>query len=70
MSVKNKLHNRAFTLRDQHKTLTQQEADELNFKLNVAIQELQELGYDPLSDYIVNFNSFVPANTEYNRFMW
>lgn len=68
--MKNEMHNKAFGMRDKNITLTQEEANVLNKKLQVIIYRLEDFDYDAAMDYIVDFDSFVIENSYYNTFCW
>jgi len=68
--LKNELHNKAFKLRDNNETLTQEEDNCLNETLQGILYQLIEFDYDIAEDYIINFNSFVKENKYYNKFCW
>lgn len=68
--MKNEMHTKAFRMREENKTITQKEADALNSRLREIIDALMEFDYDPMCDYIVDFDSFVKENKYYNKFCW
>lgn len=68
--MKNEMHTKAFKMREENKTITQEEADALNRRLREIIDSLMEFDYDPMCDYIIDFNSFVKENEYYNKFCW
>ena len=62
---------KAFKMRDNTETITQKEANQLNNQYQEIIRELEEFhDYDQMCDYIVDFDSFVVENEQYNRFCW
>lgn len=68
--MKNEMHNKAFRMRENKTIITQHEADKLNKRLDSIISELENRDVDTSSDYMINFDSFVPENEYYNRFAW
>ncbi|MGU8834244.1 hypothetical protein ACV3UL_08080 [Clostridium perfringens] len=68
--MKIEMHRKAFKMREDEITITQEEADELNKKLKFIVDKLMDYDYDPMSDYLVDFDSFVKENEYYNTFAW
>lgn len=68
--MKNEMFNKAFNMRRNNVTISQEEADELNKILDDIINQLVGYNYEPMLDYIVNFNSFVVDNEHYKNFCW
>lgn len=65
--MKKVLVNKAFELKNNHTDITQDEATNLNNLHEALINQLAEYGYNPLNDYIIDFNSFVKDNEEYRK---
>lgn len=69
--TKNKMISMAFQFNREHTDIDQKTADELNEKFDEIISALMEdEGYDPCGDYIINFNWFVPGNARYGKFAY
>ncbi|MDD4779202.1 MAG: hypothetical protein PHT02_01170 [Tissierellia bacterium] len=69
--MKNEMHHKAFDMRHNNIIITQEEAYKLNKRLEEIKYILEEkYDYDGMSDYWIDFNSFVKENPCYNRFMW
>lgn len=68
--MKNEMFNLAFNMRDKNQVISEEKANELNHRLYEIIDMLMEHGYEPLEDYIIDFNSFVTDNENYNKFCW
>lgn len=68
---KNQMQNLAFKMQIKKETITQEEANRLNEKYNEIVSLLEnEYDVDLSCDYMINFNSFVPENSYYNRFAY
>jgi len=62
---------KAFGMRHDDVTITQEEADELNKQFQEIINYLECNGsYDYMEDYIIDFDSFVKDNESFRRFCW
>lgn len=68
--MKNEMHNKAFKMRQDNETISQEESNVLNARLGEIIDKLIDYDYDPMNDYIIDFNSFVLENGYYNNFCW
>lgn len=68
--MKNEMHIKAFRMRRNEETITQDEADSLNARLEEIIDNLIEYDYEPMEDYIIDFDNFVVGNEHYNKFYW
>lgn len=65
------LQRKAFELRDNNETLSEEVADDLNKTLWQIQMELEQYGnYDGSIDYIVDFTSFVKGHKNYGSFCW
>lgn len=69
--TKNKIILMAFQFNREHADIDQKTADKLNDQFDEIISALMEdEGYDPCGDYIVNFDCFVPGNAQYGKFAY
>lgn len=68
--LKNEMREKAFKLRYDNETLSQEEADKLNAKLSDIIGGLMGYGYMPEDDLLIDFDNFVPESKHYQQFCW
>lgn len=70
-SMRLEMHKKAFSMQSKQVTISQKTADELNKRLQLIVQNLEEKSdYNQMEDYMIDFNCFVKENPAYLCFSW